>query len=645
MKFNELEKLVEQLMLDEAEAIPLPWQYGSVYQFAKENEGDIVEGLFALGAALFLADGAIDPAKFDEERRKIKFGSDGTTEYQTEFPVKGKSKSKIKLFIRLKSPKTTQTKFGPFAIDFDIKEIPLMRKYKTPNVNKADKKKIMTCVDEKWRSNLNLNEAADQGPGMSMHWFGDIINVVAKEADQTEMERVYKCMQAAGIDLEGGALKEKELTWLTADTKEKIKSIFQLVPKTETMKDANEVMDAVEAAYPEKEKIFTVKADGIAGESSGGDLKGDVSFLISVDGTQLQAGDTGFDPDKTEWSLKSESGTVANRGAGPMVKWLLKAMNLNNPNGWKYFLSMKPPPKLKDGAVCTPPTATTEGNCGEVSWTEGKGAYQSVSSQRARMWYRMWMDVVEELVNQNPTKKQIYDLLRAAAFGDDAAQVVDISGALVKEIRRDHIDQLEKDKSTVKVDKENTNPKKTVWDASKEGDLQLTSLKFYHVSTDGKEQEMWKIRAKASEVKLLMDLSKNPKNPLYGGGKHTRNVDRTEVSDILPTKSQWAALKKKMKAGDEKAARDMEKIVRGAGHAKMDDATMAKLEAELEKAENGKTGKSKGSYQSRLGSGVMGDRTKPIGGQWNEHKTKHLTKTPGSYTMLREMIENLMSEE
>lgn len=31
--------------------------------------------------------------------------------------------------------------------------------------------------------------------------------------------------------------------------------------------------------------------------------------------------------------------------------------------------------------------------------------------------------------------------------------------------------------------------------------------------------------------------------------------------------------------------------------------------------------------------------------QFEEHKTKHLTKTPGSYTMLSEMIQNLMSEE
>jgi hypothetical protein len=159
---------------------------------------------------------------------------------------------------------------------------------------------------------------------------------------------------------------------------------------------------------------FTVISDGIAGESSGGDIKGDVTLEVYAmkKGTnkKIISGTLPF-------SLKSESVTVAN--LSPYVGMLdfAEAMKIKWDAKEKYIRLSRP----FNGP------------------TEQKAKFGLISS--------MYSDLKKEILSKSKDtdfSKTAFQFLRKSIFGSDLANVIDIQSGTVKEITLDYFDNLEK---------------------------------------------------------------------------------------------------------------------------------------------------------------------------------------------------------
>lgn len=159
---------------------------------------------------------------------------------------------------------------------------------------------------------------------------------------------------------------------------------------------------------------FTVVADGIAGESSGGNIKGDVNLQVysTVKGKK-QIINEGSIP----FSLKSESVTVANLSPYKGMLDLAKAIGVRWDAENKYSRLSKP----FNGPV--------------------------EQAEKFKLIKLMYEDLKEQLIieskNKNFTAKAM-NFLRDSIFGKDLADVVDVQSSAVKEISVDYFNQLEK---------------------------------------------------------------------------------------------------------------------------------------------------------------------------------------------------------
>lgn len=159
---------------------------------------------------------------------------------------------------------------------------------------------------------------------------------------------------------------------------------------------------------------FTVIADGIAGESSGGQIKGDVTLEVYATlKNSIKKIITGSLP----FSLKSESVTVASLSPYKGMLDFAKAMNIDWNAGEDYIRLSKP----FNGAK------------------EQEAKFELITS--------MYNDLRKEVIKKSKDfnfSKNAYLFLRKSIFGSDLANVIDVQSGTVKEITVEYFDNLEK---------------------------------------------------------------------------------------------------------------------------------------------------------------------------------------------------------
>jgi hypothetical protein len=167
------------------------------------------------------------------------------------------------------------------------------------------------------------------------------------------------------------------------------------------------------------EKVkFEVIADGIAGESSGGDIKGDIEVKIYA-----VTGKTGSNlilKENLSFSLKSESVTVANLSPYVGMKDLAAALGLKWKDVDKY--------KVLAETARTPEQKKHKFKMIEAMFDELKAMIKA---------------------NKSTISAKAFSFLEKSIFGSDYADVVDITKSGVKEITKEHFDYIKK---TVKLD-------------------------------------------------------------------------------------------------------------------------------------------------------------------------------------------------
>lgn len=343
----------------------------------KINEGDVMEGIFSIACALFIADGKIDKLKLNQIRQKIepkKFVSGRVViDIATNRPygTKGDTLS-VQLQMRLKSAST----IGAFGDDFAMY---------------VDKSKDIGDLDRK-------------------------INTLIANANSS----FY------------------------------LKKLQRL--KTNYLNDKK----------PEKLK-FTIIADGIEGEQTGGEIKGDVMVTLIVEdqsGRKVLAS-----PETVSFSVKSGSKTAAN--LSPYYGMLATAeyfgVSLKNREFYQNVLDRR-----------------------AITDTEKKAAFQAV--------YQMFDELREAIIalNTSVLTKLAVNYIRKHVQGVDQASLIDIEKNKLKEISANRYDMLESLGLKLEAKKAGAN-----------------MLKFVVANnTSGKEQVLFQIR-----VKILGEAK--PEKKLY----------------------------------------------------------------------------------------------------------------------------------
>lgn len=159
---------------------------------------------------------------------------------------------------------------------------------------------------------------------------------------------------------------------------------------------------------------FNVIADGIAGESSGGEIKGDVTLEIYAIKKRTKKK---IFSDALSFSLKSESVTVAN--LSPYVGML----------DFADAMKVKWDAKEKYQRLSKPFTGQTEQNA------------------KFKLITKMYGDLKKEILSKSQSKdfsKTAFSFLKKSIFGSDLADVVDVQKTKVKEITVDYFEELEK---------------------------------------------------------------------------------------------------------------------------------------------------------------------------------------------------------
>jgi hypothetical protein len=306
------------------------------------NEGDVIEGIFTIGLALYIAEGKVDKTKLNKIRTQI-------------------------------DPAVFKTGRVKYTVAENIMK------------NKPGKPPDFFNV------NLEMRLKAESTSGA----FGEEYGVL------------YKSSRDVG----------------NIDAK-----INQLVAQIQGANFTRRVKGAVD--YFINNNVgeivtFNVIADGIAGESSGGAVKGDVTLEVyAVKKGSKQKIISGQLP----FSLKSESVTVANLSPYRGMLDLAEAMDIKWDAREKYIRLSKP----FNGPV------------------EQKAKFEMIVS--------MYEDLKKEIKNKSKSTtftKTALDFLGKSIFGNDLADVVDIQRGKVKEITVEYFEQLKKSVTLIVEEKGN----------------------------------------------------------------------------------------------------------------------------------------------------------------------------------------------
>jgi len=195
------------------------------------------------------------------------------------------------------------------------------------------------------------------------------------------------------------------------------KKINQLIASVNTASFARKVDNAVISFLNNNHGeivTFTVIADGIEGESSGGEIKGDVKLDIYA---QRKGSSKKILSESLPFSLKSESVTVANLSPYKGMLDFASAMRIKWDAKDKYERLSKP----FNGP------------------TEQKSKFQLITA--------MYGDLKKQVIkkSKDPSfSKTAFAFLKKSIFGKDLAHVVDVTSGGVKEITPEYFERLEK---------------------------------------------------------------------------------------------------------------------------------------------------------------------------------------------------------
>lgn len=218
------------------------------------------------------------------------------------------------------------------------------------------------------------------------------------------------------------------------------KKIDQLIKATETASFTTKADQAVDKFLNNnvgEAVTFVVIADGIAGESSGGDIKGDVTLEIYA---QKMNSKQKISSGSISFSLKSESVTVSNLSPYKGMLDIASALKIKWDAKEKYQRLSKP---FKGPE-------------------EQKAKFELIES----MYDRLSKEIVTASKTASFTKNAM-DFLGKNIFGSDSANVIDVQKGAVKEITTEYFNILKnnitleaniKGKNLVFVDKQSKTP-------------------------------------------------------------------------------------------------------------------------------------------------------------------------------------------
>ena len=208
---------------------------------------------------------------------------------------------------------------------------------------------------------------------------------------------------------------------------------------------------------------IVINADGIAGESSGGDIKGDLEVSVTMNGVdQLDR--------RLSFSLKSGSKTLANLSPFNGMMDILRRFGVTLDNESKYRTVL-----------------------GEQLAQARTPAEKKLKVDTIKELYKETLDSLETSSRNPSFKDQAFELFKSMTFGSDLANVVDIDKAKIKEITVDYINKLQKETTSIDVQKKGDNLKFIIIPLNKElfqlrfkkrvagtgEDFQIKELKFY----------------------------------------------------------------------------------------------------------------------------------------------------------------------
>ena len=300
---------------------------------AKLNEGDVMEGVFAIALAQLFAYDRIDKGKLNQIRAQIEPKMFQTGRYETivrRFSEGNpKDNIEVKLIVRLKY-QSTMDAFGP---NFEIM----------------------------------LEKASDVGN-------------IGRKIDTL-------------------------ISYTNSKYRAKIKRIRDAYLKNNESDDV----------------AITITADGIAGETSGGEVKGDLDVDVVIN-------DKTYLDERLNFSMKSGSKTLANLSPFNGMMDILRRFNIRLKDEEKYR-------KLLGEVLATARTPQ-----------EKKLKVQTIKE--------LYSDVKKGLASLSSTpqlKRAAFQLFRDVTFGTDLAEVVDVDKTKVKEITLDGINKLEEETTSVEA--------------------------------------------------------------------------------------------------------------------------------------------------------------------------------------------------
>jgi len=218
------------------------------------------------------------------------------------------------------------------------------------------------------------------------------------------------------------------------------KKVDQLIRSIEATQAGRQIAGAVnDFLKNNKPEIvdFIVIADGIEGESSGGEIKGDVTLSTYV---RSKSGSKKIHKGTIPFSIKSGSATVANLSP------------------YKGMLDIAAAMKIKWDAKKT------------YSRLSGSFSGSKEQKQKFKLIKSMYSDLKKEIgkISKQPNfTETAFAFLRKSIFGRDLANVVDVREGQIKEITVEYFDKLskttkldiqEKGNNLVFIDKQTKNP-------------------------------------------------------------------------------------------------------------------------------------------------------------------------------------------
>jgi hypothetical protein len=202
------------------------------------------------------------------------------------------------------------------------------------------------------------------------------------------------------------------------------RKIDQLIKYTKT--NYRKIVENVKRKYLDNDKsdnvVITIIADGIAGESSGGMIKGDLEVIVDINGIKAMNQNLNF-------SLKSGSKTLA---------------NLSPYNGMMDILK-------RFGTQVSDPEMYSSTLGGTLAQARTP-AEKKMKVDLIKQLYKEVLTKIKSQQIQSGFKQQAFQLFRDVTFGDDLADVVDIDKTKIKEMTVDYINELEQKVTGFSVD-------------------------------------------------------------------------------------------------------------------------------------------------------------------------------------------------